>query len=163
MRALQGMTEANELAALFRRDITRVIQQIGAFPEGRLWEVTGGVKNPAGNLILHLEGNLREYIGRQLGGVEYQRRRDEEFNGRNVTAAEMTSRMESVREMVIQVIGSLTPEVLSAPYPESVLGGGLSTRQFMIHLIGHLNYHMGQIDYLRRVLSGDGSISYVGL
>jgi len=157
------MTEANELAAIFRRDITKLMQQVEAFPDALLWEVTGGVTNPAGNLVLHLEGNLRHYIGWQLGKVEYQRRRDEEFGNRDVTAAEVLQRLEPVKEMVPRIVAALTGEDLSATYPENVLGGGLSTRQFLVHLIGHLNYHLGQIDYLRRVLTGKGSISYVAL
>lgn len=157
------MSEATEIAALFRRDITRVIQQLKAFPEESLWQVTGGVTNPAGNLVLHLEGNLREYIGRQLGGVSYERRRDNEFHGRNVTGVEMAERMEAVLEMVPPVIAGLSEEAMSAAFPEAVLGGGLSTRQFLVHLNGHLNYHLGQIDYLRRALTGKGSISYAGL
>jgi hypothetical protein len=158
------MSEATEIASLFRRDIRRVIQQLQAFPDSEtLWSVSGGITNPAGNLVLHLEGNLREFIGRQLGRVDYQRKRDEEFNGRNVDAAEMITRMEAVLEMVPRVLESLSKEVLDAPYPESPLKGGVSTRQFLIHLNGHLNYHLGQIDYLRRALTGNGSISYAGL
>ena len=64
-----------ELAALYKRDLTRVIQEVQAFPdEASLWRIAPGVTNSAGNLVLHLEGNLREYIGRQLGGVAYTRR-----------------------------------------------------------------------------------------
>jgi uncharacterized damage-inducible protein DinB len=157
------MTEAHEMTALFKRDITRVIQQLQAFPDDLLWNVAPGVTNTAGNLVLHLEGNLREYIGRQLGNVEYQRKRDEEFSGRGASAAQLITRMEAVRELVIPVVASLSSEALTAAYPESVLGGGLSTRQFLMHLLGHLNYHLGQIDYLRRMLTASGSVSYVGL
>jgi hypothetical protein len=71
---------AGELAALFRRDLNRLIQELRAFPsDEKLWAVLPGISNSAGNLILHLEGNLREYIGRQLGGVAYTRQRDLEF------------------------------------------------------------------------------------
>jgi hypothetical protein len=157
------MTEANEIAALFRRDITRLVQQLLAFPDEMLWNVTPGITNTAGNLVLHLEGNLREYIGRQLGNVDYQRKRDEEFSGRGATAAQLIPRIETAGYVVFATLSSLSSETLNAPYPESVLGGGLSTRQFLIHLLGHFNYHLGQIDYLRRMLTGNGSIAYVGL
>jgi hypothetical protein len=75
---LQELT--GELAALFRRDIARLLQQIHAFPDdASLWQAVPGVNNCAGNLVLHLEGNLREFVGRQLGGVPYQRNRPAEF------------------------------------------------------------------------------------
>ena len=109
---------STELAALFARDLKRLIQELGAFPDtSSLWQTVPGVTNAAGTLALHLEGNLREYIGRQL----------------------------------------------AATYPEQVLGVPITTRQFVIHLSGHLNYHLGQIDYLRRMTTGDGAINLVSL
>ena len=74
------MTTAGGLAALFSRDLTRLVQELQAFPSDEsLWERAPGVKNSAGNLVLHLEGNLREFVGRQLGQVAYKRARDQEF------------------------------------------------------------------------------------
>ena len=62
------MSTAGDLAFLFSRDLTKLGQQIGAFPNDEmLWETFPGVLNPAGNLALHIEGNLREFVGRQLG------------------------------------------------------------------------------------------------
>jgi hypothetical protein len=80
---------ASELAALFSRDITRLIQELQAFPDtASLWKTQPGVTNSAGNLALHLEGNLREYIGRQLGHVDYTRDRPAEFGRKDVEQAE---------------------------------------------------------------------------
>ena len=59
---------ATELAALFARDLRRLQQQLDAFPDdATVWATAPGVTNSAATLALHLEGNLREYIGRQLG------------------------------------------------------------------------------------------------
>lgn len=75
------MSIAIELAALVRRDLTRLLQQLQAFPnEAALWQTVPGISNSAGNLVLHLDGNLREYVGRQLGGLPYQRQRNLEFS-----------------------------------------------------------------------------------
>jgi hypothetical protein len=126
---------STELAALFARDLKRLTQELTAFPNSAsLWRTVPGVTNTAGTLALHLEGNLREYIGRQLGGVEYARDRPLEFSRRGVE------------------------QQLAAVYPEQVLGTPITTRQFAIHLSGHLNYHLGQIDYLRRFITGNGAI-----
>lgn len=158
------MAIQDELAALFSRDLTRIVQELEAFPEGSaLWETRQGISNSAGNLVLHLEGNLREYIGRQLGNVAYERRRDQEFASSGVVAADLVRRMNEVREIVVNAIGGLSENQMSSNYPERVLGRDLTTTQFLIHLLGHLNYHLGQIDYLRRVLTGNGAITLAGL
>lgn len=157
------MSLAPELAALFRRDLTRLLQQLDAFPEAVLWKTLPGIANCAGNLVLHLEGNLREYIGRQLGGISYQRQRDLEFKGGAVPLAELRSRIAAVHEMVPRILAALPAGDLDATYPEHVFGAPISTRQFLASLYGHLNYHLGQIDYLRRILTGGTAVEYAGL
>lgn len=155
---------STELAALFARDLTRLIQELSAFPDSAsLWQTAPGVTNAAGTLALHLEGNLREYIGRQLGGLEFKRDRPFEFNSRGVDQKDLVARTEAVRTMVPRVIEALSEPQLAAIYPEQVLSVPITTRQFLIHLNGHLNYHLGQIDYLRRVTTGVGAINLVGL
>ena len=155
---------STELAALFARDLTRLIEEIQAFPdEHSLWRTAPGVTNSAGNLALHLEGNLREFIGRQLGGVDYTRQRPLEFSEKDVMAAELVARIDDARDLVTRVVASLSPAALDATYPEAVLGMSLTTRQFLLHLYGHFNYHLGQIDYLRRVTTGAGAIHLAGL
>src|ERR1700733_2248964 len=95
------MSFSTGLAALYSRDLTRLIQELQAFPSDEvLWQRAPGVKNSAGNLVLHLEGNLREYIGRQLGQVAYSRVRDHEFALTGVSRDALIVRMEQVRELV---------------------------------------------------------------
>lgn len=153
-----------ELATLFRRDLTRLMQELTAFPdETTLWATVPGVTNSAGNLALHLEGNLREYVGRQLGQISYVRQRSQEFHATGVPVQTLLSHIEDLREIVIQVVSGLSLETLEEVYPEAVLGVPLSTRQFLLHLLGHLNYHLGQVDYLRRVLTQGEAIPLAGL
>lgn len=153
-----------ELAALFARDIARLIQELRAFPDtASLWKTTPGVTNAAGSLALHLEGNLREYIGRQLGGVAYTRQRPLEFSTRGVEQTELMARLETVKELVARVVSGLSSEQLDAIYPELVLGNPMTTRQFLVHLEGHLNYHLGQVDYLRRFVTANGAIELAQL
>lgn len=151
----------SELISLFTRDLRRVAQEVLAFPtDASLWQTAPGVTNSAGNLALHLEGNLREYIGRQLGGIAYTRQRPLEFSTTGLTRAEVAARIDAVREAVIP---SLASADLDATFPENVLGQPLATRHFVLHLLGHLSYHLGQIDYLRRINTGDGAIKLAGL
>ena len=155
---------AHELATLFARDLTRLRQEIAAFPdEDAIWATSPGVTNSSGTLVLHLEGNLREYVGRQIGGLTYQRDRPAEFSRRDVPQAELVARAERLHADIPTVIRALTPDALERLYPEVVLGIPVSTAQFLVHLLGHLNYHLGQIDYLRRVTTGRGALTLAGL
>ena len=155
---------ATDLAALFTRDITRLRQELEAFPDtAALWVTGPGVTNAAGSLALHLEGNLREYIGRQIGGIDFTRDRPAEFSTRGVAKADLLTRIDAVLASIPAVIAGLSEPALATAYPEAVLGRTWSTRQFLIHLNGHLNYHLGQIDYLRRLTTGEGAIQLEGL
>lgn len=149
---------------MFRRDLSRLTQEIRAFDDdAQLWKTTEGVSNSAGNLALHLEGNLREYIGRQLGSVPYQRQREQEFSASAFTRADLAARLEDVREIVSTTLSGLSDEALRAPFPERVLEMDWSTQQFVLHLLTHLDYHLGQVDYLRRFLTGRGAIELARL
>lgn len=158
------MDLAHELAALLRRDLTKLVQELSAFPDDRLlWERAPGVANSAGNLALHLEGNLREYIGRQLGGIAFTRERPLEFSTTGLPLVNLIARIERVKETIPAVVAGLSQETLDATYPENVLGVPLSARQFVIHLLGHLNWHLGQIDYLRRILTKGSALEFARL
>jgi hypothetical protein len=158
------MTIAAGLAALFSRDLTRLIQELQAFPtDETLWQRAPGVKNAAGNLVLHLEGNLREFVGRQLGQVDYVRVRDREFAFSGISRADLVRRMEDVKELVVKIVSQLSDSELAAPYPENVLGTTVSSLDFLVHLNGHLNFHLGQIDYLRRILTEGSAVAFAGL
>jgi hypothetical protein len=155
---------ADDLAALFSRDLTRLRQQLDAFPdEASLWLTAPGITNSAGTLALHLEGNLREYVWRQLGGHAYVRDRPAEFSTRSVPRAALVRRVTQLATDIPRVLSSMPAEVLQQPYPEHVLGIQTTTAQLLVHLHGHLNYHLGQIDYARRLLTGTGAIELIGL
>ena len=155
---------AAELAALYSRDLTRLVQALDAFPDtDTLWQTRAGITNSAGNLALHLEGNLREFIGRLLGQHDYKRDRPREFSDSGLDKSELIARLSAVRDEIPPVIASLSAEQLEAAYPQIYSGMTLPTQQMLVHLEGHLNYHLGQIDYLRRLLTGDGAISFAEL
>jgi len=148
----------SELAALFNRELAKFGRQIEAFPtDEALWQTLPGVKNSAGNLALHIEGNLSEFVGRQLGGLPYQRNRELEFSSREGSRSELSARLVQLRESIPAVIEGLTTDQLDREYPQVVLGAPTSTQEFLIHLYGHLNWHLGQVDYLRRLLNKDGT------
>jgi len=147
------MSTTKELATLFRRDLAKLIQHIESFPSDEsLWQVLPGVSNAAGNLALHLQGNLREYVGRQLGQLSYVRNRPLEFSARGLSKREVCAQLTELRDAIPTVIEDLSEQQLEMEYPEVVLERATSTREFLIHLYGHLNWHLGQVNYLRRIL-----------
>ncbi|MDX1476904.1 MAG: DinB superfamily protein [Saprospiraceae bacterium] len=144
----------SHLARLFERDLEALKREILAYAnEQHLWVVDGGIANPAGNLALHLAGNLRHYIGAMLGNTGYIRDRHAEFHDRDVSRAGILEQIDLAAADIRGVLPGLTEEQLHAPFPQEVLGYPMSTQYFLIHLYGHFNYHLGQINYHRRLLS----------
>jgi hypothetical protein len=158
------MSLSLELADLFRRDLSRLLQELDAFPDSAsLWRTLPGIANSAGNLILHLEGNLREYICRCIAGIPYQRHRDAEFSNTGLTIDDLRPRVQYLIDQVPSAIAALTPDALAAIQPEPISNKQMSTGQYLLHLYGHFSYHLGQIDYLRRVSTAGSAVSFAQL
>lgn len=151
-----------DFSQVLDRDLRRLVQEISAYPEDALvWaELPGGV-NPGGNLVQHLCGNLREFIGRILCGIAYERDRPAEFAARAASREELVRLVEETRALVIPALRALDATVLGELYPQKVLGHEMTTGYFLIHLLGHFNYHLGQIDVHRRQVTGHGAIGLV--
>jgi uncharacterized damage-inducible protein DinB len=141
------------LRLLFSRDLSRLKQEIGLYRnEQTIWHFEKGIANSAGNLCLHLVGNLKTYIGKELGGLAYTRNRDLEFSLKNIPRAELIRMVEETAQAVDQALAGLTEGELQAEYPLLVFDAKTSTGYFLIHLATHLTYHLGQINYHRRLL-----------
>ncbi len=140
------------LIKLYDRDLQNLRKEIEAYEyENDLWIVRNEIKNSAGNLCLHLMGNLNHYIGHQLGKTDYVRNRPLEFSDKNVPKAELIAKIEATRIMLKEILPTITDEVLAQKHTEEFYGGHDSNEYFLIHLFGHLNYHLGQINYHRRL------------
>ena len=141
------------LKSLFKRDLTKLKEEIGAYQKERnIWLVADGISNSAGNLCLHLTGNINGFIGAQMGKTGYVRQRDLEFSLKDVPRAELIQKIEDTIIMVDSVLDSITTEQLEALYPIEVFVHPMSTEYFLVHLSTHLTYHLGQINYHRRLL-----------
>jgi uncharacterized damage-inducible protein DinB len=125
--------------------------------EEDLWSCPAGVVNSAGTLVLHIVGNLRHFIGAQLGGVEYSRDRTAEFSDRNVASQELEARIGHAIAAVEAGLQGLNDTDLEEEYPLDVGGVRLSTGIFLTHLATHLAYHLGQVDYHRRLVTGQSA------
>ncbi len=152
-----------DFARVFGRDLDALAGQIGSYPDDEsVWRVGGTIKNPAATLALHATGNLEHFIGGALGGTGYVRDRDTEFSERGLPRAEILGRIVQCQERVLSTLTSLSDEEISAPYPgeEPPHLKGASTHFFLVYLASHLAWHLGQVDYHRRILveetPGDG-------
>jgi len=140
------------LINLFERDLSKLEEEIAAYETAAgIWRVPPGITNSAGNLCLHLCGNLQNYIGAILGKTGYVRNRELEFSARNVPTEDLLVLISSTRRIILTVIAGLTAEDLEKTYPEKVFSSAMSTGHFLVHLSTHLNYHLGQINYHRRL------------
>ena len=143
------------LEKILVRDLVTLREELRAYrDEHDLWVCPDGIVNSPGTLVLHLTGNVMHYIGAVLGKTEYVRDRAAEFEDRNIPRAELGVRIGAAIEAVRRGMGTLDDGDMEAEYPLEVGGQRLSTELFLTHLAAHLAYHLGQVDYHRRVVTG---------
>lgn len=142
------------LRSLFTRDLNKLKSEIEQYQnEQNIWVIDQNIANSAGNLCLHLVGNLNTFVGAELGNTGYIRNRPLEFSLKDVPRAELISMVDATIQVVNDTINRLTEQDLESDYPSvKVVEGGNSIAFMLIHLSGHLAYHLGQINYHRRLL-----------
>ena len=141
------------LKTLFKRDLNKLKKEIAAYQnEENIWIVDKNITNCGGNLCLHLLGNLNHFIGTLLGETGYVRQRDLEFSLKNVPRTTLIEQVEDTMEMIEKVLNQLTEVDLAKEYPIIVFKERMPTGFFLTHLTTHLTYHLGQVNYHRRLL-----------
>jgi uncharacterized protein DUF664 len=144
------------IAAILDRDLQALRREVEAYPDERaLWRAVPGITNTAGTLVLHLTGNLQHYLGARLGGTGYVRDRAAEFARREVPRAELLREIEAARSAARASLADLSETQLAADYPETIAGVRVATGEYLVHLTTHFAYHLGQLDYHRRVVTGN--------
>jgi hypothetical protein len=141
----------NDFLPFFQKHLEQLKNEIEAYPNDQnLWLVQAGISNAAGNLAAHLIGNLNHFIGYGLGNTGYVRDRPLEFSIKNLTKAELVKMTEDTMIMMNEVVPKLD---LDAPYPAELFGYECTVNQALMRLLGHFTYHLGQINYHRRLLT----------
>jgi len=141
------------LKVLFERDLDKLIHEIELYQkEDNIWITDKEISNSAGNLCLHLIGNINTYIGATIGGTNYVRDRELEFSLKKIPRQELLASIKETKQVVDQSLDMITEAQLNAEYPLLVLEKKTSTMFFLVHLTTHLSYHLGQINYHRRLL-----------
>lgn len=136
------------------RELRALDREIAAYPDDRSpWQTTGGVTNSAGTLTLHIAGNLRHFIGSTLGQSGYKRNRDAEFSTRDLSRDELRAAVQATIAELESAFDKITVEQLETPYPLLIQERRVRTVDWLVHLSAHIGYHLGQIDYHRRLLT----------
>ena len=144
---------SKNLLPWYIRDLKKLREEISLYEtENDLWNLAGQIKNSPGTLTLHLIGNLKHFIGTQLGNTDYIRNRDKEFSDRNISREILLKEIDKVIEIVQKAISAITDEKMSSEYPIEFLEKKRTVGEIIFILYGHLNYHLGQINYHRRLL-----------
>ena len=144
---------AEILSEFYERDVNRLIEEVRMFKnEENLWKTAGSINNPAGNLVLHIAGGTNFLIGATLANSGYVRDRDNEFTAKGVPREVLIAELERLIPVVTNAIKGLGPDGLEAKYPIFFDKPDVSVQYVLVQLLAHLNYHTGQINYLRRML-----------
>ena len=137
----------------FERDLDKLKEEISLFKnEDDIWKIKHGITNSAGNLTMHLLGNLNHFIGKTLGHTDYVRKRDEEFSLKNISREKLISDINSLKEVIKNSLSNLSDEDLKKEFPVKIQDQTFTTQNMLIYLLAHFNYHLGQVNYLRRML-----------
>ena len=149
-------TQSAAIGGIIVRELTSLCQEVEAYSsDADLWRVVPGIANSGGTLALHVAGNLQHFVGAILGDSSYVRNRDAEFATRGLSRAEVGRLVGEAIAAVQQTFRNLGPADLGSEYPEPVAKVRLNTGDFLTHLASHLAYHLGQVDYHRRIVTGN--------
>ena len=141
------------LKILFERDLKRLKNEIDLYDnENNLWEIEKNITNSAGNLCLHIIGNLNTQIGKEIGKTDYIRNRELEFSLKHISKVQLLKNIDKTILVIDSALNKLTQEDLIKEYPVIVFDTATSTEYLLLHLTTHLSYHIGQINYHRRLL-----------
>lgn len=141
------------LKTLFVRDLNRLYNEIQLYKnEAAIWKTEKHIANSAGNLCLHLIGNLNTYIGKEIGQTGYMRNRENEFSLKDIPRAQLLDQVNKTIKMVSDSLDKIIDTELENEYPILVFDEKTSTGFLLVHLTTHLTYHLGQINYHRRLI-----------
>jgi uncharacterized damage-inducible protein DinB len=141
------------LKSIFNRDLLRLKTEINLYnDESKLWIVEDTIANSAGNLCLHLIGNLNTYIGAAFGKTNYIRHRELEFSSKNVSKKDLMAQIDNTILVVEMSLNTITEEQLKNENEIVVFEKQTTLEYLLVHLTTHLTYHLGQINYHRRLL-----------
>ena len=134
--------------------LTKLRAAVEAIPADALWWRPNEQSNSAGNLLLHLNGNIRQWIVCGVGGVQGSRDRAAEFSARNgPPAAALMADLESALADIDRILAGLTPADLSER--RTIQGRELTVLEAIYHVVEHFSGHLGQIVLIAKLHAPD--------
>jgi hypothetical protein len=138
------------------RELRAVKRELEAYPdEASVWRPVPGVPNTGGTLALHLAGNVQHYFGAVLGHDGYKRDREAEFARRDIPRKDLLAGIDAAIGSAERTLKTIGDDAFHGLFPEPIAKRTVSTSTFLVHLAVHLSYHLGQLDYHRRAVTGD--------
>ena len=138
---------------LYERNLNKVLEELKSYNKGEnLYKINGEITNSRADVTLHICGNLRHFMGAMISGSGYIRQRNDEFGLKNVKKSKMVYGIKQTKKLVLASLKEMREDKLEEIYSINVFGKEMTTQFFLIHLYGHLNYDLGQINYQHRLL-----------
>ncbi len=146
----------NSIKTMLLRDLSKLKEELHLYTHpADMWKPIPGIANNGGNLTLHLIGNLRAFIGQEIGNSGYERQREKEFSATNLSLDELDELIKLCVQEVSTALDQASPDILQKNFPKEFAGQQKTTEYVLIHLTAHLSYHLGQINYHRRIISNN--------
>ena len=144
------------VAGVITRELRALERELEAYAnDAQIWQSHPALPNTGGTLALHAAGNLLHFIGAVLGDTGYVRDRDAEFTRRDVGRDELLRGLRTAREVVAATLEAIPASRLDEWYPLPIANRRVRTGEYLVHLATHLAYHVGQVDYHRRITTSD--------
>lgn len=149
------MQDQDNLCIELLNFIDQLDNEIESFnSESNIWKQPDGINNSPGNITLHIIGNLNHWIGAFLLNKGYQRNRPLEFSSEAIPRNELLKMLRQCKTMIEKELPAYLIKHKGEQYPEPFDGKPISIYGAITHLIAHLAYHCGQVNYFRRMLEG---------
>lgn len=134
--------------------LPRIRSAVEGLPPDDLWWRPNDASNSVGNLLLHLAGNIRQWVVHGVGGASDVRHRQAEFDARaGGTAGELLDHLESALRDAAAVVAGLDPAVLGEP--RTIQGMDTTVLGALYHVVEHLSMHTGQILWIVKARTGE--------
>lgn len=133
--------------------LPRIRRAVESLPPEDVWWRPNEASNAIGNLLLHLAGNLRQWVVSGVGGATDVRRRDEEFEADGMAGAmELLERLEAVVREAVAVLEGLDPARLGEAV--TIQGNRTTLVSAIYHTVEHFSMHTGQILWIAKARTG---------
>jgi uncharacterized damage-inducible protein DinB len=137
---------AETLRRINGEGIPRLRKCLAQLTEGDIWYRPNANSNAVGNLVLHLNGNVRQWVISTLGGAPDRRQRQREFDERGpLPTAHLLELLDELERDFAKTLKELTPDALTKSY--EVQGFQETGTGILLHVAEHFSYHVGQITY----------------